>query len=143
MRAAEHARLARLDARISYARLAAVAAIALAGWFVIRAGVSAWVLAVPTFAFAALAAWHDRILRARDRVTRAIAFYDHGIARLEDQWHDIGETGTRFLTNDHLYARDLDIFGRASLFQLLSRARTHLGEDLLARWLTAPAELAT
>lgn len=143
LRAAEHARFARLDARISYARIAAVAAIFAAGWLVMRAGASAWIVAVPIFAFAALAAWHDRILRAHDRVSRAITFYDHGIARLEDQWHDIGETGTRFLTDDHLYARDLDIFGRASLFQLLSRARTHLGEDLLARWLTAPADLST
>lgn len=143
MRAAEHARFARLDARISYARLAAVAAMAVTGWFVIRADGSAWFFAIPVFAFAALAAWHDRILRARDRVARAMAFYDHGIARLEDRWHDIGETGARFLTEDHLHARDLDIFGPASLFQLLSRARTHLGEDLLARWLTAPAELGT
>ena len=35
-RATEHARLARLDARISYARLAAVAAFALTGWLVLR-----------------------------------------------------------------------------------------------------------
>ena len=48
-----------------------------------------------------------------------------------------------FSREDHLYARDLDIFGPASLFQLLSRARTHLGEELLARWLSAPADVTT
>jgi hypothetical protein len=98
---------------------------------------------VPIFAFGALSAWHDRVLRAVDRADRAVTFYEHGIARLEDKWHDIGEPGARFLTDDHLYARDLDVFGPASLFQLLSRARTHLGEELLARWLSAPADVTT
>lgn len=142
-RAAEHARLARLDARLSYGRLAAVAALALTGWFVLRAGISVWLFAIPISAFAALATWHDRVLRARDRSARAITFYEHGMARLEDKWQDVGETGARFLIEDHLYAKDLDIFGPASLFQLLSRARTHLGEELLARWLSAPAGVPT
>jgi hypothetical protein len=142
-RAAEHARLARRDAHLSYARLAAVVAMALTAWLVIRADVSPWFFVIPIAAFAGLATWHDRVLRSLDRMVRGIAFYDHGIARVEDNWQTIGETGARFLTEDHLYARDLDIFGPASLFQLLSRARTHLGEELLARWLSAPAELST
>ncbi len=73
------------------------------------------------------------------RVSRAVAFYDHGLARLEDRWHHLGENGSRFLDEAHLYSRDLDIFGPVSLFQLISRARTHLGEERLAQWLTAPA----
>ncbi len=142
-RAAEHARLARLDARVSYARLAVVAAFALTAWLVLGAGFTAWSFAVPVFAFGALAVWHDRVLRALDRAARAVTFYEHGLARLEDKWHGIGEPGARFLTQDHVYAHDLDIFGPASLFQLLSRARTHLGEELLARWLSAPAGVTT
>lgn len=142
-RASDHAGLARLDARISYGRLAVVAATALTAWVVFGTGASAWLFAVPLSAFVALAVWHDRVLQALDRDARAIAYYDHGLARLEDKWHDLGDTGTRFLNEDHLYARDLDIFGPASLFQLLSRARTHLGEESLARWLSAPADLPT
>ncbi len=142
-RAADHARLARLDARISYTRLAVVAAFALTAWLVLGAGASVWLFAVPISAFIALAVWHDRVIRALDRAARAVTFYEHGIARLEDTWQDIGETGARFLSEDHLYAPDLDIFGPASLFQLLSRARTHLGEELLARWLSAPADVPT
>ena len=135
-RASEHARLARLDARLAYARLTCVGAIALAALAVFQFGVTPWVLALPVAAFATLAVWHDRVIRAADRFERAIAFYEHGIARVEDRWQEIGETGERFLTEDHLYVRDLDIFGRGSLFQLLSLARTHLGEEKLARWLT-------
>ena len=106
-------------------------------------GVTVWLFAVPVFAFGALAVWHDRVLRALDRAARAVTFYEHGLARLEDRWHGIGEPGTRFLSDDHLYAGDLDVFGPASLFQLLSRARTHLGEELLAGWLSAPADVTT
>ena len=116
-------------------------AIALIGLVVFQFGVTAWLLVVPAAAFVALAVWHDRVIRAADRAARAVAFYEHGIARLEDRWQEMGETGARFLTEDHLYAGDLDIFGRGSLFQLLSLARTHLGEELLARWLTAGAAL--
>ncbi len=142
-RSIEHARLAQLDARLAYTRLAVVATIALTAWAVLQLGVSAWMLALPAAAFAALAVWHDRVIRAANRAARAVALYENGIARLEDRWQDIGEPGSRFLTEDHLYARDLDIFGPGSLFQLLSLARTHLGEELLARWLTAPAPLST
>jgi len=142
-RAREQARLARFDARISYARLGTVAGFALTAWLVLGAGATAWLFVIPAAAFAALAVWHDRIIRALDCTTRAIAFYEHGIARIEDRWQDFGAPGTRFLSEDHLYARDLDIFGPASLFQLLSRARTHLGEEQLARWLSAPAPVAT
>ncbi len=124
-------------------RLAAVAAIVAAAWLAVQFGRAVWLIALPAAAFAALAVWHDRVIRAADRASRAIALYDRGMARLEDRWQDAGENGSRFLTEDHLYARDLDIFGPGSLFQLLSLARTHLGEELLARWLTAPAPLST
>jgi len=139
----EHARLARLDARLAYARLAAIAGIALSVWLVLQLDMTGWLIALLAVAFAALAVWHDRVIRATDRASRAVALYENGILRLEDRWHDVGETGARFLTEDHLYARDLDIFGPGSLFQLLSLARTHLGEELLARWLTTPAPLPT
>jgi hypothetical protein len=135
-RAAEHARLARLDERLAYARLAVVAAFALCAGVVFQFGVTPWLLVAPAAVFAALAIWHDRVIRASDRAARAVAFYEHGLARLEDRWQHLGEPGSRFLSEEHLYARDLDIFGPSSLFQLLSLARTHLGEDLLARWLT-------
>ncbi|MGH9801592.1 MAG: MutS-related protein, partial [Blastocatellia bacterium] len=47
-----------------------------------------------------------------------------------------------FADKSHLYAEDLDLFGRGSLFELLSTARTQAGEAKLAAWLKAPAEIA-
>jgi ABC-type multidrug transport system fused ATPase/permease subunit len=39
----------------------------------------------------------------------------------------------------HAYAADLDLFGHASLFQLLGTAKTIPGRETLRDWLTAPA----
>ena len=62
-----------------------------------------------------------------------------GIARVTDTWAGTGESGERFLVADHPYAADLDLFGRGSLFELLTTARIRAGEETLARWLLAPA----
>ena len=135
-----YARLSRIDERFSYARLAVFAVAVLlitAAW---RGWAAPWWIALPVVAFLALVVKHDAIVRRRDAAARAIAFYDRGLARIEDRWAGGGEPGERFRNPEHLYANDLDVFGPASLFELLSIARTRAGEDTLAAWLLAPAE---
>jgi hypothetical protein len=88
------------------------------------------------FTLAVLQEQHIRRLRFR---ARAIAFYDRGLARIEDRWAGSGESGEKFLNPLHPYARDLDLFGTGSLFELLSTARTRAGEETLATWLLAAA----
>jgi len=89
--------------------------------------------------FAGVAVVHTRVLDARDRARAAVAFYERGLARLRHDWIGHGESGERFRPATHLYADDLDLFGRGSLFELLATARTQAGEETLAAWLTAPA----
>jgi ABC-type enterochelin transport system ATPase subunit len=48
------------------------------------------------------------------------------------------EDGSRFLPADHEYAADLDIFGKASIYQWLSRCFTEKGQHLLAENLLQP-----
>jgi len=79
---------------------------------------------------------HIRRIRSR---ARSIDFFERGLARIEGRWAGSGETGERFLNPSHPYARDLDLFGTASLFELLCTARTRAGEETLAEWLLAPA----
>lgn len=47
--------------------------------------------------------------------------------------------GSEFAEREHPYSYDLDIFGRASLFQYLNRTVTQPASQLLADWLKAPA----
>ena len=140
-RRSTHARLTRRDEQLSYGRLATFGGgivLIVAAW---RGWMPAWWIAVPAVVFIALIVRHDRVIRARAAAARAIAFYDRGLARIEDRWAGGGETGERFRDPDHLYAADLDLFGPGSMFELLSIARTRAGEDTLAAWLVAPADL--
>jgi MutS domain V len=83
-----------------------------------------------------------KIHRIRFRA-RAIDFFERGLARMEDRWSGTGESGERFLDPLHPYARDLDVFGAGSLFELLCTARTRAGEQTLAAWLLAGAAVET
>ncbi len=140
-RAAE-AREAAVDLRLSNARLAVFALAALVAWTALgRQAITAWWLLAPLGAFILLVVWHDRVLGRLTCARRTAAWYERGLARIEDRWIGTGDAGERFLDEQHPYAADLDVFGRASIFELLSTARTRAGEEMLARWLThgAPA----
>ena len=117
----------------------AVVAVGMAWESLRRHAFSPWWLVMPLIAFVFIAAYHSHILRARDLAQRAVAFYRNGLARIEDRWAGTGQTGERFIDPHHVYAADLDLFGRGGLFELLSTARTRVGEDALAKWLLMPS----
>ena len=94
-------------------------------------------LLVAVFVVASIA--HILLLNRRDRAASAVAFYQRGLARISDRWIGHGSGGERFRVPDHLFADDLDLFGRGSLFELIATVRTRAGEDTLARWLLEPA----
>lgn len=113
-------------------------------WYAIHDAFSGWIITVPVIAFIALVARQARLERACGHARHAMAFYERGIARLENRWHVIPSEpgfapGERFLDPNHPYSGDLDLFGHASLFHLLSTARTAGGEARLASWLQASA----
>ncbi len=125
---------------LGYVRLSLALVAAVIGWESFwRHGLSPWWMVVPLILFVFIAAYHSRILRARDLAKRAIAFYHNGLARIEDRWAGTGQTGERFNDPHHVYAADLDLFGNASLFELLSTARTRMGEETLAKWPLTPS----
>jgi hypothetical protein len=66
-------------------------------------------------------------------------FYEKGTARLTHNWERM-ESGDDFLNQDHLYAKDLDLFGRGSLYQLVCSVRTQIGSRTIANWMTSPAD---
>jgi hypothetical protein len=101
--------------------------------------ISAWWVFVPIAAFAWFGARSGAVATECANLGRAVKFYERGLARLDGSWAGSGETGARFLDPQHLYAKDLDIFGPASLFELLCIARTRMGEETLAAWLLDPA----
>ena len=125
--------------RVGVLRLALLAIGLVLAWLAFNETISWWWVLAPAALFLALADVQQRLTQARRRSERAAAIYEQGLARLDDLWAGSGATGERFLDASHPYAEDLDIFGHGSLFELLSRARTRVGEETLARWLLEPA----
>ena len=130
-------------ARIAVARLGvALLFVAIAWMSLLERWMSGLWLIVPLAVFVALAIVHSRIAEAQIRVRRAVAYYELGVARIEDRWAGLGQSDILPAGDSHLYAVDLDIFGRGSLFELISTARTRTGQETLARWFLEPAEPA-
>ncbi len=148
-RQAEEARADRLgNLRLG---LALVALVLVVLPFVTREGTPWWGLIPIALAFLVLGRIHDR-LSDRLRRARAAADYHHQeIERLEERWRSLPDVGADVAPSEAdpesraraQLAVDLDLFGPASVFQLLSRARTQHGRRTLAAWLTEPADAET
>jgi hypothetical protein len=132
----------KLHLRLGNLRLLVVIATLIAAWFSLhRDAFSAWWLLAALVFFLAIAILHAKVLRKRTCAERAVNFYRNGFARIEDRWAGTGQTGARIDIHSSLYASDLDLFGPSSLFELLSLARTRMGEDTLAAWLLSPSPI--
>jgi hypothetical protein len=125
---------------VSYLRLGISLVFLVVLWLaVFMKAISAWFIPGPALVFAALALYHARLSRLEARANRAVVFYERALERVEDRWAGKGNAGASYIDGAHLYAADLDIFGKGSLFELLCTARTRSGEDTLAQWLREPA----
>ena len=95
---------------------------------------------LPIAVFVGLVVWHARVLKRLEAARLAVTYYELAMKRLDDDWFGTGVAGERYRDANHVYSGDLDLFGDGSLFQLICRARTRLGEDELAKWLLSPAD---
>jgi hypothetical protein len=137
-----------LDRAVARLRLAVFGLLLAIGWFALRERSLplVWLL-LPLLLFLILVVCHERVLRNWKRARRAVAFYEKGLARIEDRWAGTGagwtgpegDSARAAAPESHLYAADLDLFGKASLFELLCTARTRSGEETLANWLCSPS----
>jgi len=122
---------------ISIAWLVLIAlAIAIAFWKVAAA-------LVPIAIFIALVVMHERVIREHKRAESGAAFYQRGLARIDGTWAGLGDAGDEFSEEHHPYAADFDLFGKGSLFELISIAVTRAGRMRLASWLKQPSMSAT
>jgi MutS domain V len=120
-------------------RLLLAALIIAVAWASLASRVFSAIWILPAIAaFVAAVLWHGELRRRWTRARRALALYRNGLARLQGRWAGSGPSGERLAAEAHVYAADLDLFGRGSLFELVSAARTRMGEDTLAQWLLAP-----
>ena len=117
------------DRWFGVAKLAVAASAIAAAVLLIHHTVMLAPLIVLVFAFMVLFVLHEKLLERMRHRGRIVSYYEAGIARLRDEWRGRGEAGDRYLDPSHVYARDLDVFGTASVFQYLCTARTVAGQE--------------
>ncbi len=95
--------------------------------------------------FAGLVVVHRRVRRAERREQAFAQLAREGLLRLERDWSQLESTLPAAERKpeepgpDHAYARDLSVFGRASLVRLLGPVTSERGRALLRSWLLEPA----
>lgn len=137
---AEMKKLDLLNSRFSQFRLVFFISIAaMAAFSFLGNYFSMWWALVPAAAFVAAVANHDKVLRKTERISWSRDFYQDALRRMDGSWQGQGITSTDFVDDGHLFAQDLDIFGKGSLFELMCTATTASGEQQLADWLSMPS----
>ncbi len=121
----------------SRARLlaAAVSLVALITVFRSLAVSASVVLGFGVAIFLWLVVRHDRIELRRDAALAMATLNRQALARRARVWHELPPPWQPALADDHPFAADLDVFGRASLAQILGPVRTPTGRRALADWL--------
>ncbi|MBS0663157.1 MAG: DNA mismatch repair protein MutS [Verrucomicrobia bacterium] len=101
--------------------------------------ITPWLLLIPLAVFIGLVIEHERVAGREEFARRGIRYYQRALRRMGDDWPGTGSAGALFADPNHVYSGDLDLFGKGSLFELISTARTVAGERHLADWLLNPA----
>jgi hypothetical protein len=131
--------------RMQHLAIAAVLLVAtvvflMLGVYALKRRVPLWLPALPVPIATASALHYRRLGLAGSRMRRLQRFYHRAAQRVKGLWAGEGFTGDEFDDANHVYARDLGIFGTGSLFELLCVARTAIGRRGLADYLLeAPA----
>ena len=137
----------RVSERISRLRLVTfLLATAVAIWTLWRGATPAPLVTAAALyaAFGVCVFWQSRI---EERITRHDALRlvnTRALARIARGWDSLpeGDIPSELAREEHPFALDLDLFGRASLFQWLGPAATPRGRTALAGWLLHPAARA-
>ena len=121
----------------SRARLLTSAA-SLAALIVLIQSPSPWTAAALGFGvvlFLRLVMRHDRVEQRREAALALVRLNREALARRARAWHELPAPWRPSLRDDHPFAADLDVFGHASLVQVIGPVRTPTGRRTLTQWL--------
>lgn len=90
-------------------------------------------------AFVVMVLVHERVIRQEHRWQVYGALQREGLARIDRRWDRLPVPALEAPAGSAELARDLQLFGKASLAQLLGTAQSPPGRLTLSRWLVEPA----
>ncbi|MEO6549070.1 MAG: hypothetical protein ABIN94_13780 [Ferruginibacter sp.] len=127
--------LTKKKTRLGWARFFAMVAIIAAGYFVLNAGlIYLTLLVVLLFVFVRLVYADIRNNTSIAHTRLVLQINADELTALEGKYHHF-EDGANHAPHDHLYANDIDLFGRSSLFQYINRTTSEMGSATLANFL--------
>ena len=102
---------------------------------------SVWLIvsALSFLVFLGLGAWMLRIKEKRFQSEIRTSIHKRHLQRLGNEWFSFVSTENLYVTSDHPYAFDLDLVGKASLFQRIWIGHTLEGQKTLSNWLAQAA----
>jgi len=93
--------------------------------------------------FLVFVALHARVSTRQFERERRVALCERALERIAGHYRapddEAHRRGDEWMDPEHPYTGDLDVFGRASLFEQLNQTQTSGGAALLASWLKEPA----
>ena len=117
--------------------------------FLVLIVLGAWLVgdsqaAIPCTVAAALlvltvVAHRPTLVRLRSTI-RIQQWYSSCLQRLTRHWRELPDHGEEFVSAEHPWSGDLDLFGHGSLFQKLCQCRVLPSRRMLARWMTEVPE---
>ena len=139
---ADEQQLARKDRRLTHLRtLVFLVVVAIFALGKVMQIIQLWYLpgVFAALGFVALVTYHDLVDRRLQRTRHLRLINEQGLARLARAWDRLPATATKAPDEHVSTATDLDLFGRASVYQLVCCANTPIGRDILRNWLVEPA----
>lgn len=104
-----------------------------------------WLSFLAVFVFILAFGW---LVSEQNKFQKRLTYFKHlGTINLNelnslDRKFDLYPDGSEYKDDLHPYASDLDIFGKGSLFGMLNRCSTVLGNSKLAEWLKMPGSIS-
>jgi hypothetical protein len=89
--------------------------------------------------FMVLVSWSTKLRQQEDRLAGLSKINRHALARLKRQWNQFPTPKVDLPAKAEVLSHDLDLFGHASLYQLVCTAHTSLGRLRLRDWFLEPA----
>ena len=99
-------------------------------------------LIVVVIFFVVAVAIHENIIKERKFHEAIKEINENEIKAIQGEFLDF-DTGEEFVSTDHAYSSDLDIFGHRSVFHSLNRTTTSIGRKFLSSWLNTFPENAS
>jgi hypothetical protein len=78
---------------------------------------------------------HNKIKYNKDICLNIASINQDSINRVNGNWVDFKDNGEEFADEKHPYSKDLDIFGRGSIFQYINSTVTFRGKEILSKTL--------